>query len=420
MEVGRRGRGGAAAGRWWPGPVLPAGQRHLQRFRPGAAHAEGFVTVRVAALLETPTGKKLLDKAGDAKGQLKEFEDKLGLSLKDVERFTLVAVDAKKEVVWGIVQTSKALDKDKILKAAENPAEKSHAGKKYYLKRDNALAFIGDKLLVGGPEAGVKKCLEMKKPGSGPLSDALKMASKKNYQIAGGINVTGALAEQAAPEREGRRRAEGRSGREVRHRRGSGERRRHGGRRRLLPRQKHGQGHGRRHQRASAHGQGANPSLKNLPEAKPNGKAVEMSWKIDSAAVDSLIDLGLQLTRSQRGVSRPPQRPGTGNPEPRGSKLTENNVRRLGINMTLPQVEAIFGPGRATQKDKGGDVYEWSEGRKRLIVTFTNGKLTLSPNSGSSPRAGLGAASSNRQHSPGGQHRPGRTARAEPNKLFPP
>src|SRR5262249_12940159 len=40
------------------------------------------------------------------------------------------------------------------------------------------------------------KALEMKKPKSGPLDDGIKLASKSKYQIAGGINVSAALAEQ--------------------------------------------------------------------------------------------------------------------------------------------------------------------------------------------------------------------------------
>jgi uncharacterized protein DUF1559 len=158
--------------------------------------AQGFVTVRVADLLDTPAGKKLMGKAGDAEKQLKEFEDKAGLSLKDVERVTLVVADADKKLIWGIVQTSKAIDKDKILEAIGKPPEKNHAGKTYYGKNDGAVAFLGPKLAVVGSEDGVKACLEMKKPGSGPLSDALKLASKKKYQIAGGVNVTAALAGQ--------------------------------------------------------------------------------------------------------------------------------------------------------------------------------------------------------------------------------
>ena len=157
--------------------------------------AQGFVTIRVADLVNTPIGKKMMDKAGDQQKFLKEIEDKAGLSLKDIERVTIVVVDGDKQVMWGIVQTSRAIDKDKFLKLLDNPKESSHAGKTYYVKGDGGVAFLGPKLLVGGPEAGLKKCLEMKKPGSGPLSDALKLASKKKYQIAGGINITGALAE---------------------------------------------------------------------------------------------------------------------------------------------------------------------------------------------------------------------------------
>src|SRR5262249_24123725 len=81
--------------------------------------AQAFATLRVAALLDSPLGKKVADKLERQMKPLEQFEAELGLSRKDIDRITGVLVDYEKETWWVIIQTKKAYDKDKLLAAAK-------------------------------------------------------------------------------------------------------------------------------------------------------------------------------------------------------------------------------------------------------------------------------------------------------------
>ncbi len=160
--------------------------------------AQAFVTIRVADALDSPLGKKMMDKLGkDPLNPLEEFEKKAGLTRKDIERVTVVFMDFKNPDGWVIFHTTKQYDKDKIRSAVEAEGvtfqEKTYDGKQYYLSgRDKgALCFHSDKVIVFASSAKLmEKCLDLpKKPKSGPLDEALEAASKKRNQFAAGINV---------------------------------------------------------------------------------------------------------------------------------------------------------------------------------------------------------------------------------------
>src|SRR5262245_7527061 len=159
--------------------------------------AQGFVTIRVADALDSPLGTKMMDKFGKGQlDQLAEIGKKAGLSSKDIERITVVLLNIDKKEVWGIIQTKKPYEKEKILAAAREEGkleEKSHDGKQYYqLSSDNsAFCFYSSNIIVYAPSAKLlEKCLDLpKKPKSGPLDDALEAASKRRNQFAAGFNV---------------------------------------------------------------------------------------------------------------------------------------------------------------------------------------------------------------------------------------
>ncbi|MBI1917777.1 MAG: DUF1559 domain-containing protein [Planctomycetes bacterium] len=161
--------------------------------------AQGFVTLRVADILDSPLGKKLFDRLGKQQAQWLEIvEKKIGLSLKDIERVTTVCKNLEQKEIWVIIQTTKACDKDKILSAMVGAEEKSYDGKKYYHNNfsGTAIHFYSRRVMVLGEEKGLKACLDLKSPKSGPLDEALKAASKSKNQFAAAINLpSSALAD---------------------------------------------------------------------------------------------------------------------------------------------------------------------------------------------------------------------------------
>jgi hypothetical protein len=161
--------------------------------------AQAFMTFRVADTVKSPLGKKVMDKFQQELAlPLRELQDKTGLALADVERVTVVLADLQRGDLWVIVQTSRTLDRDKILKTAGSPEERRHQGKQYYVRRNVALAFLSGRLLIFGPETGVQRCLGLpRKPKSGPLDDALRAASKSKVQFAMGGSLPADLAGKA-------------------------------------------------------------------------------------------------------------------------------------------------------------------------------------------------------------------------------
>ncbi|MBI1917778.1 MAG: hypothetical protein HYS12_24045 [Planctomycetes bacterium] len=157
--------------------------------------AQGFITVRVADLVDSPLGKQFMDRMGGRLKEVEKWEDKLGLSRKDIERVTWVFIDAEKNAGWLIVKTNKAYDKDKIMSSLKEGdlKEQQANGKTYYLDSGGpgALCFHSDRMfLIASSGDTMETCLALpKKPKSGPLDEALQMASKGKNQYAAGINV---------------------------------------------------------------------------------------------------------------------------------------------------------------------------------------------------------------------------------------
>src|SRR5262249_15656534 len=119
---------------------------------------------------------------------LAEFEAKTGMKLTDIERVTVVVADADKSLWWGLVTSSKAFNREKLLAAFPVKPEKvQHAGKELEVITSpsgerNAVLFISDTLMAAGPEEGVKRAATLlggKRP-TGPLDDAIKRAREKH------------------------------------------------------------------------------------------------------------------------------------------------------------------------------------------------------------------------------------------------
>lgn len=163
--------------------------------------AQMFATVRVADALETDQIKQLkamLEQAAVpdiAKifQQQSALEDQIGLKLSEVERVTFVMDDQEKVHMWFLVHTKKDIDKDKVVAFLNAKQEKTYEGKTYNWQDKTNLAFylVNPRLAVIAPDKGMERCLDVAKngPGSGPLKDALKLASKDKYHIVAGANV---------------------------------------------------------------------------------------------------------------------------------------------------------------------------------------------------------------------------------------
>jgi len=154
--------------------------------------AQGFVTVRMAALLQTPLGRDVRATLGaQALAPLEEVARDVGVEVHDVERVTVVLADADRDIFWVILKTVGPCDRNRVLRAEGRQfAEAEHVGKRYYRTGLVACYFAGARVLVFGSEAGVRRCLEQpKKPRSGPLDEALRAASKAGNQFAAGSNV---------------------------------------------------------------------------------------------------------------------------------------------------------------------------------------------------------------------------------------
>jgi hypothetical protein len=153
--------------------------------------AQAFVTVRVAVVVKSPLGKKLLARLpAEAREEIGALEKKLGLKLADIERATLVLDDLDTVKAWVVVQSSKALDRKRVLGAFHSPEEVEHWGKKYYRSGNVALFFKGDRVLVFGSEEGVERCMDPpRRPKGTPLTEALIEAQRDSGDLVIGFNL---------------------------------------------------------------------------------------------------------------------------------------------------------------------------------------------------------------------------------------
>jgi hypothetical protein len=154
-----------------------------------------FATAKVSEMRKSEVGKKALEfvRKTDTAGVLKELEQKAGLSLEDIDRATAVMSDPGGTVGWGIIRTLKDIDQKKILEALKNPPEQTHQSKKYYVSKDPeiALSFIDARTVVISKNAnGITQCLGLTKPKSGPLDQAIQVASSNTHHAVVGINGT--------------------------------------------------------------------------------------------------------------------------------------------------------------------------------------------------------------------------------------
>jgi hypothetical protein len=168
--------------------------------------ALGFATLRVADILDSESGKKMMNAiegtaGGDAIRQLHDYENDIGLKLTDIERISVVVVEPSQNEIWAVIHTKKDIDKEKVLKVIDKVAkyeEKKHEGRKYYAVGPGgevAICFLSSRQAVVSTAPGMQKCLEVarKGPGSGALDDTVKLAAGDRYQLVAVANVNDIL-----------------------------------------------------------------------------------------------------------------------------------------------------------------------------------------------------------------------------------
>jgi hypothetical protein len=156
------------------------------------ADALGFLTFRVADIAGTPFVKQTLEQLPPeiVRNSQSEMEKETGLTPADFERATAVVGEALPDHFWFLFFARKPYNRNKILAQHPGAEQVRHGDKSYHVfekeGRTIALHFATDRLIVLGPEAGVKQCLTRAgKRGKGALDEALRLAAGKNHLFVG-------------------------------------------------------------------------------------------------------------------------------------------------------------------------------------------------------------------------------------------
>jgi hypothetical protein len=156
--------------------------------------ARGFVAARVADIWKIKPARNAFNQA---RHQLPPHDEPLGwlefnagLEPLALERVTAVFADADGEAVWFSVRTTQPYDRRGLLARLKGRQRLRRAGRKYHVgttgdDRQVAFFFAGPCVLLLGPEAGVRRCLEsLAEPrGSGPMDAPLKLAEGPDHVV---------------------------------------------------------------------------------------------------------------------------------------------------------------------------------------------------------------------------------------------
>jgi hypothetical protein len=155
--------------------------------------AEFFIHLRLGDMLRNELGKKALDDIKALQGEaLAEITKHTGLELTDIDRVTVAGTDMRNGMAWGIVNFTKAPDRQKLYShPALTRKDGEHEGKKYdvlvFGKEPMAVYWPTNSMAVVGKEEAVKKCLTMmaaKRP-SGPMDEVIARAREKHSLVLG-------------------------------------------------------------------------------------------------------------------------------------------------------------------------------------------------------------------------------------------
>jgi hypothetical protein len=191
----------AAAAGWWfflrdRGPATEGDDLALV-----PASAQGFACIRLADLWQTSAARKALQKireGADTEDPAARMERETGLRPEEVERLSLVGVDADRRIGWIVVRTREPYNRDKVLACLSDRSERSHRGQRYHLGtnaqgRLAAVHFAGTHVLAAGSEEGVQRCLDVAAapPARGPLEPVIALAGAGKHTAVAGVNPRG-------------------------------------------------------------------------------------------------------------------------------------------------------------------------------------------------------------------------------------
>jgi hypothetical protein len=146
---------------------------------PGDALA--LVSVRVADLWTSDVGKETQKVLNTFGNPLPQLEKEVGLALADIERITLVMPTEEPELAWAIVASSKAVDRDQIVKGLR---PETIEGQPVYEKQKVKFHFVSDKIaVVGGPKGVARFLSTSKSKTSGIMRQLAQQAEKGRHHL---------------------------------------------------------------------------------------------------------------------------------------------------------------------------------------------------------------------------------------------
>jgi hypothetical protein len=168
--------------------------------------AEAFVSIRLADLWKTPAARKAVETAVE-KGKEdpgRRMDKETGLRPDEVERLSIVVKDSGQRAGWAVVRTREPYNRARLLAALGNSVEHQFAYHDYYVGKaadgePRAVCFLGSRVVVAGPEEGVRDCLlflERLALAAGPLTPAIELARGTHTAVLG-IHPAGGTARAA-------------------------------------------------------------------------------------------------------------------------------------------------------------------------------------------------------------------------------
>ncbi len=160
-----------------------------------------FASLRCAELWKSDALKPVQERLGkDAPDVLKSFETSVGLPPDEIERLTLVMLEAgRSEGPLMLVGTAKAYDKEKVLGRVGKTTKHDIAGQAVYAaEKGLAYVFFTDRAYAAGPLAEVRALVGGEARKEGPLAAALKTAAAGKDHVVVGVNV-GVVAKAEDP-----------------------------------------------------------------------------------------------------------------------------------------------------------------------------------------------------------------------------
>jgi hypothetical protein len=168
------------------------------------ANAQAFVSIRLADLWNSPAAQKALkqprDEGKPSEDPAEKMERETGVRPEEVERLTLVTINADEKMGWLLARTLRPYDRAKVLARLSDGRQEIYRGRTYHLgtgpdNQQRAVYFAGTRVIVAGTEEGVKRCLHFAagERVKGPLEPVIALAGGKHTAVAGGYPAGGPM-----------------------------------------------------------------------------------------------------------------------------------------------------------------------------------------------------------------------------------